>query len=84
MNQGTDPNEDEEGASGGAYPPEAFVNSFLENPHDRVWMSDLRQEVENGYERFFRNDQIAGFDTNGNPIRTGIPRPRPLSLGDAF
>ena len=84
MNQGTDNSEDEEGVSGGSYPPEAFINSFLENPHNRAWMGDLRQEVENGFERFFRNDQIAGFDTNGKAIRTGIPRPRPVSQGYEF
>lgn len=78
MNQGTDKSEDMEGASGGEYPPEAFLESFLDNPHHRAWMSDCRQEIEDGFEFFFRNDQIAGFDPKtGKRIGTGIPRPKP-------
>ena len=34
----------------------------------------LKQEVEQGFQHFWQQDQIIGFDKDGKRIGTGIPR----------
>lgn len=45
-------------------------------------LSRLSEEVERGAQRFWSRCEIVGFDKDGEPIRTNIPRVRPTSLSD--
>lgn len=40
----------------------------------RGYWSRLKEEVDEGYAYFWKNDQICGFDKEGKRIGTGIPR----------
>ena len=44
--------------------------------------TQVKKEIEEGVEYFWRQDQICGFDKDGNRIGTGIPRVKPSYLGD--
>lgn len=39
--------------------------------------TQLKKEIEEGIEYFWRQDQICGYDENGERIGTGIPRVKP-------
>ena len=54
-----------------------FLLSQLDYNPWKDEMASLKIAVEEGFERFWRKDQVCGFTEDGKRIGTGIPRERP-------